>query len=80
MVCQPGVTTDLSNGEPGDVSIPVIEVPSETLAIINTMVATNQPTCTINNVAIQNGLTTNQVNISSDYSMLNFAPVRVDLT
>ena len=65
LLCQPGTTTDLSNGEPADVAIPIIEVQPEVLSVINNMVATNQPTCSINNVVIQNGLTTNQVTITS---------------
>ena len=43
-------------------TIPIIEVSSEIMTAVQTMVASSQSHCIINNtVVIQNGLTTNQV-------------------
>ena len=55
----------LTNGNEGsgdaakEVVTEVIELPS--LDVINTMIENSQPQCTIGDVVIQNGVTTNQV-------------------
>ena len=48
--------------ELGDITVPVIEVSTEIMNAVQTMVTSAQSHCIINNtVVIQNGLTTNQV-------------------
>ena len=53
----------------GSVQIPIIEVSSEIMAAVKTMVSGSQSHCIINNdLVVQNGLTTNQVLVQScDY-------------
>lgn len=60
MICERGQTTDI-NGDAGDISIPLIEVQPEVLTSINNMIVSNKTQCTVNNIVIQNGLTTQQV-------------------
>lgn len=58
----------LTNGNEGsgdaakEVITEVIELPS--LDVINTMIENSQPQCTIGDVVVQNGVTTNQVTYS----------------
>lgn len=56
----PGSIAEQSGREPADIAIPIIEVLPEVLTAINNMITSSQATCVINNVSIQNGLTTNQ--------------------
>ena len=44
-----------------EISIPCIEVQPEVLTTINAMILGNHTQCVVNNITIQNGLTTNQV-------------------
>ena len=57
----PGTTTDLPNGEAGEVQNTVIELPVSMVQTLQAMVTNSQPQCNIANVLVQNGLTTNQV-------------------
>ena len=60
MTCGRGQFTDV-NGDAGSISIPQIEVQLEVLSSITNMIASNKTQCTVNNIVIQNGLTTQQV-------------------
>lgn len=57
----PGATTDVANGDPGEVWTTVIELPTAMVNSLQTMITSSQPQCTMGNVLVQNGLTTNQV-------------------
>ena len=61
MKALPGTTTDLPNGEAGEVRNTVIELPVSMVQTLQAMVTNSQPQCNIANVLVQNGLTTNQV-------------------
>ena len=74
MECESGaISNDMGSGEPAEIAIPVIEVQPEVLTAINSMIQSNQPTCLINNVTVQNGLTTNQVSACSCRLLLKLA-------
>nr|KAG5706214.1 hypothetical protein BaRGS_019541 [Batillaria attramentaria] len=50
-------------GEPEqEVVTTVVELPADMVLALRTMVSTTQPHCTIGNIVVQNGLTTNQTN------------------
>ena len=59
----PGITTDEEDGSPATVTTTVIEMPFTVIQSFQTMIATNQAQIMVNNIIIQNGLTTNQVSL-----------------
>merc|ERR1711963_433279 len=61
----PGTTTDEPNGEPCKVTSTIIELPYTVIQSFQTLVASSQAQIQVNNMIIQNGLTTNQTNNKS---------------
>lgn len=60
--CLPGPTTDLPDGSQVEVTTTVVELPPAMVQSLQAMIAGTQPHCTIGNILVQNGLTTNQTN------------------
>ncbi|RUS69693.1 hypothetical protein EGW08_022546 [Elysia chlorotica] len=61
----PGITTDEEDGSPATVTTTVIEMPFTVIQSFQAMIAANQAQIMVNNIVIQNGLTTNQTNNKS---------------
>ena len=56
-----GTTTDEPNGEACTVTTTIVELPHTVIQSFQTLIASNQAQIQVNNMIIQNGLTTNQV-------------------
>ena len=57
----PSPVTDTVEGEPGQMKTTVIELPASMVKTLHTMVTGSLPQCSIGNVFVQNGLTTDYV-------------------
>ena len=65
MTCAPGSTTDLEDGSPGTASFEMMNLP--VAAILTQMVQTGLAHVSVNEVVIQNGVTTQQVSRVSSF-------------
>ena len=59
----PGAYADQANGEPGELHTTVIDLSVSYVQVLQTMITSSQAQCSIGNLVVYNGLTTQQVSV-----------------